>query len=141
MNKNKTMLQINEQGNLIEYCSDIKDHWQTYEETKLRQKGDCEDISLYKRQLAVNHGIDSKDLFIVYCYAGKQPHMVLWWEGKIYDNINQNVVYDINCEYLPVFGFNYKNKYIVKSCNDEWVFIERYFKYKKIDEFLNRCVK
>jgi len=132
----RIMLDINDWVNTnIKYLKDKPgDHWQTLAETIKLGTGDCEDFVIAKKFLAMERGIPEAELIMVYCLADTVAHMVLYWNGIIYDNRNLCGKLCTHTDIIPYIGYTLHTSYIVT----EWQFIEHKIVNTKIQNLIER---
>lgn len=64
----------------------VNDYWQLPEQVIQGRIGDCEDLAIAKAQLLMNAGVPEHDLKLLWLVSGTGGHMVLQYQGLIYDN-------------------------------------------------------
>ena len=139
-NDNVILEEINNYVNehVIYKPDNAKDYWQTLDESMNLKTGDCEDMAMAKMQLAIQIGIPQSELILVYCKTIFGNHMVLLHNHMVYDNLTYKPIVDTSCSYIPVFGFNFKHKYIVVKSNEAWAPLTKHFRYEKLDNFIKK---
>lgn len=76
----------------ISYLQDVRDEWQSPNETLLKKTGDCEDYALLKYALLKDQFPNAKLAYSMLMIDGKaEPHVVVLLDNKVLDNYNGEI--------------------------------------------------
>lgn len=76
----------------ISYVQDVRDEWQSPNETLSKKTGDCEDFALLKYAILKNRFPNTKLAYSMILIGGKaEPHVVVLLDNKVLDNYNGEI--------------------------------------------------